>query len=545
MKSLKNIISWIFILLISYQYFLSSCAQVASPPGGDKDTIPPSIINSYPKNQALNFKDNKIILEFDEYIKTNNLRTELLVTPSIGFYETKIKPTSVELILDSALKDSTTYTFNFRNGIEDATERNKGINIKIVFSTSNEIDSLSIKGNVKNLFTDKKIEKAIVGLYPYNDSLRIDKVKPYYFTQTDTSGNFHLENLAWGKYYLAAFTDKNGNLIYNPNEEIVDFITDQYIDLDTNQKTYTFKLANSNLDSIKLGKTTVNAKSIQFDFKKNYKEFIVLNKDSLGLAFQGLKNNSILFFNSNQGRVDTLISKIKIIDSLDRDTILNLPIYFRESIEKKEKEKAAFSFTIDPGNKRKLNPNDSLILNFPLPFVSFNPDSILFFEDSLNYQSYSKENFKINYDQTKLVIPNEIFPKKKKFWIDFRANSFINIYGDSTSAGILKLEYEDPQVYGIIRGQIARPVEGFQYIVQLLDAKTQKLAYQIITERQFAFETTLPNTYIIRVIEDSNKNGYWDQGNYLEKKKPEKIIFYPNEIKLKSYFEITDIIINN
>ncbi len=545
MKSLKNIISWIFILLISYQYFLSSCAQVASPPGGDKDTIPPSIINSYPKNQALNFKDNKIILEFDEYIKTNNLRTELLVTPSIGFYETKIKPTSVELILDSALKDSTTYTFNFRNGIEDATERNKGINIKIVFSTSNEIDSLSIKGNVKNLFTDKKIEKAIVGLYPYNDSLRIDKVKPYYFTQTDTSGNFHLENLAWGKYYLAAFTDKNGNLIYNPNEEIVDFITDQYIDLDTNQKTYNFKLANSNLDSIKLGKTTVNAKSIQFDFKKNYKEFIVLNKDSLGLAFQGLKNNSILFFNSNQGRVDTLISKIKIIDSLDRDTILNLPIYFRESIEKKEKEKAAFSFTIDPGNKRKLNPNDSLILNFPLPFVSFNPDSILFFEDSLNYQSYSKENFKINYDQTKLVIPNEIFPKKKKFWIDFRANSFINIYGDSTSAGILKLEYEDPQVYGIIRGQIARPEEGFQYIVQLLDAKTQKLAYQTITERQFAFETTLPNTYIIRVIEDSNKNGYWDQGNYLEKKKPEKIIFYPNEIKLKSYFEITDIIINN
>jgi len=40
---------------------------------------------------------------------------------------------------------------------------------------------------------------------------------------------------------------------------------------------------------------------------------------------------------------------------------------------------------------------------------------------------------------------------------------------------------------------------------------------------EYTFESIEPKKYIIRVVEDDNENGKWDSGNYLEKRKPEKI----------------------
>ena len=129
---------------------------MASPPGGKKDTLAPVVTTSIPLNKSKNFKGKKIELNFNEYITVKSLNQELLITPSIGNYETRIRPTGLTLVLDSALKDNTTYTFNFRNAVEDVAERNKGKNIKLVFSTSNRIDSLKIQGSVKHLLTNKK-----------------------------------------------------------------------------------------------------------------------------------------------------------------------------------------------------------------------------------------------------------------------------------------------------------------------------------------------------------------------------------------------------
>jgi hypothetical protein len=230
--------------------FLQSCAQMASPPGGKKDTLAPVVITSIPLNKSKNFKGKKIELNFNEYVTVKGLNQELLITPSIANYETRIRPTGLTLVLDSALKDNTTYTFNFRNAIEDVAERNKGKNIKLVFSTSNRIDSLKIEGRVKHLQTNKKADNITVGLYPYTDSLSIDKAKPYYFVRTDTSGVYALENLAAGKYYMAAFEDGNNNLIYNSAKESVDFITEPFIDLSKNE-TRDFKIALQNQDALK------------------------------------------------------------------------------------------------------------------------------------------------------------------------------------------------------------------------------------------------------------------------------------------------------
>ena len=260
--------------------FLQSCAQMASPPGGKKDTLAPVVTTSIPLNKSKNFKGKKIELNFNEYITVKSLNQELLITPSIGNYETRIRPTGLTLVLDSALKDNTTYTFNFRNAVEDVAERNKGKNIKLVFSTSNRIDSLKIQGSVKHLLTNKKADNITVGLYPYNDTLSIDKAKPYYFVRTDTSGVYALENLAAGKYYMAAFEDANNNLIYNSAKESVDFITEPFIDLSKNE-TRDFKIALQNQDVLKLSKKKEYVENFHKAFPK---EGISSNTVSIALS---------------------------------------------------------------------------------------------------------------------------------------------------------------------------------------------------------------------------------------------------------------------
>ena len=109
-KFLKTSLLIIFFGLGISLVLLQSCAQMASPPGGKKDTLAPVVTSSIPLNKSKNFKGQKIELNFNEYITVKSLNQELLITPTIGNYETRIRPTGLTLLLDSALKDNTTYT---------------------------------------------------------------------------------------------------------------------------------------------------------------------------------------------------------------------------------------------------------------------------------------------------------------------------------------------------------------------------------------------------------------------------------------------------
>jgi hypothetical protein len=304
-KFLKNSLLLIFFGLGISLVFLQSCAQMAAPPGGKKDTLAPVVTSSIPLNKSKNYKGKKIELNFNEYITVKSLNQELLITPSISNYEARIRPTGVTLLLDSALKDNTTYTFNFRNSIEDVAERNKGKNIKLVFSTAETIDSLKIEGRIKHLLTNKKADNITVGLYPYTDTLSIDKAKPYYFVRTDTSGTYTLENLAAGKYYMAAFEDVNNNLLYNSAKESVDFITEPYIDLQKNE-TRDFKIALQNQDAFKLSKTTTTAKTILYEFSRGIKSADLRFSSEEKPLYQVENDRNIRIYVGNLNKADTL-----------------------------------------------------------------------------------------------------------------------------------------------------------------------------------------------------------------------------------------------
>jgi hypothetical protein len=125
---------------------------VQSPTGGPKDTIQPVIIKELPKNLSRNFNVKKIQIEFDEFIKLTNEFSEISISPSMDLAPTyKARKEKLEINFEEELLENTTYTINFGKAIQDVNEGNILKNYTYVFSTGNELDSLSISGDRKSV----------------------------------------------------------------------------------------------------------------------------------------------------------------------------------------------------------------------------------------------------------------------------------------------------------------------------------------------------------------------------------------------------------
>ena len=143
-----------FLGVLMLASILFSCARRGTPTGGDKDTIPPILEKAIPINKTVNFKEKRIKIYFDEYIKLKDVKTQLIISPPqknepiITPVGTASKFISIK-ILDT-LDANTTYLYNFGNSIVDNNEENKLGNFKYVFSTGTYIDSLEVTGEVKD-----------------------------------------------------------------------------------------------------------------------------------------------------------------------------------------------------------------------------------------------------------------------------------------------------------------------------------------------------------------------------------------------------------
>src|SRR5690606_17449507 len=210
-----------------------SCAKRGNITGGLKDTLAPVLKSSSPKNFTTGFNGDEITLTFDEYIKLKDankqliisppMKTQPIITPSTASKFIKIK------ILDT-LQPNTTYSFNFGQSITDNNEGNPYNQFKFIFSTGSYIDSLQLKGRIKDAYSKKTDNFVTVMLYEANETFNdstIYKEKPRYVTNTlDSMVNYSLENLKEGRYYLVALKDKSNNYKFDPASDKIAFLKD-------------------------------------------------------------------------------------------------------------------------------------------------------------------------------------------------------------------------------------------------------------------------------------------------------------------------------
>lgn len=213
-----------FILFIAVSLLPGGCANIVAPTGGPKDSLPPVLVQSLPKDSMRNFKDNKITFTFNEYVEVQSIQENLLVSPTPKInpvVDSKLRTVTVKI--KDTLEPNTTYSINFGNAIKDINEGNVLKNFTYVFSTGPAIDSLELHGRVIIAQTGKTDSTLVVMLHRNGDDSAVIKERPRYMARLDSSGNFSFYHLPPGTFYVYALKDDGGQHRYLSKSQLFAF----------------------------------------------------------------------------------------------------------------------------------------------------------------------------------------------------------------------------------------------------------------------------------------------------------------------------------
>ena len=193
-------------IAILYWMIISSmapgCANIIPPTGGPRDSLPPILVQAAPKDSTLQFKGNRIVLTFDEYVQLdNNLTDNLIVSPNPDnppMLEGKLKTVTIKL--KDSLIPNTTYSIDFGKAIKDVNEGNIFRNFVYVFSTGDTIHNAEVRGRVLIAETGEVDSTLIAVLHTNTHDSAVKKLKPVYYTRIDSGGNFRFRFLPVGQY---------------------------------------------------------------------------------------------------------------------------------------------------------------------------------------------------------------------------------------------------------------------------------------------------------------------------------------------------------
>lgn len=539
---------FLYILLLAATAF--ACAKQTSPTGGPKDEIPPKLIRSNPADQTTNYKGNTIELEFDEYVQLDNARNKIFLTPAIEKkVESIAKKNKIIVTIPEKLKHSTTYTINFLDAVQDITEKNPATNLKLAFSTGNIIDTLSITGKVYDILKGEPVKEYTVALVNQVDTFDIFKHKAQWISITDKEGNFELENLKAGNYFLYTFNDKNKNLIVDSKSEAYGFQS-EIVELTENKSNIT--LQTFSMDSRPLEVQSVRTIQSTFDIRLNKSiiqfEFLAPEDSALRLVTQLDENQSVIKIYDPKLSVDSLMIQLTAKDSLNSS--IDTTLYAKWNKENTRFE--SFSTKIESAIYSLSSTEFNGKLVFSKPVNTVNTDSIYIQLDSLNKINFMQNDLQWNDERRQLTINKKFeFPKTDeetkpvyKPRLYTKIASFTSIENDSSKASELNVLIIKPEDTGllIMTNNLNQPV-----IYQLIDSK-MNVTKEIKATGQVEFREINPGMYQVRMIIDSNQNGKWDSGNYFTKQKPESIIYYKNEkgdrkINLKANWELGPLLI--
>ena len=529
---LKTICIAILCLLI-----FGRCAQQVSPTGGKKDTLAPNLVESIPLNKTLNFKDNRIELLFDEYVILDNITQKLIITPAIENPYT-FKPNGMSVVLNFKKKfdDSTTYTLNFGDAIKDFAERNPAKNLKLVFSTGNSLDSGKVYGTVKDIRSNKPLLDALVGLYNTSDTLNVGKQKPIYFSRTDSSGHFSIENVQIKDYKLIAIDDKNRNMLYNTKDERIGF-HNKTVNSGSDSMNYNLNMFQSDITPLKIQRTIPKVNNYTVVFNKAIEQVQVsfTNKDSLPYILES--PTQIKFFNV-EPHPDTTFLKLKVLDSLGTSTELADTKVTFQTQRGKDRQRDLLSMSPSPEANKPLGTNFTykLTLNKPIKFLDDKRINLI--TDSLSHEPLNSFPWTWNANHNILTITAKSFAKDSIKW-EFPKGSVISVEGDTLPRTVIKHPVLKVEDYGVLRGSVLNTDSSSHFIIELVDEQLKVISNSFTSP--FTFNNVPQGKYFLRLIIDANNNKRWDSGNIEKALQPEAIVYLPEKMLIKSNFELNDI----
>uniref|UniRef100_UPI00404844BB Ig-like domain-containing protein n=2 Tax=Algoriphagus sp. TaxID=1872435 RepID=UPI00404844BB len=522
-------------LIYLFLLFLSglaafSCAKQSSPMGGPRDEDPPLLIESLPKDQSVNTKPERIVLTFDEFVGLDNPGKGVVITPKVNkdLVEFTALKNSITVLLKQDLEDSTTYVLDFQKSVVDISERNPAENLRLVFSTGNQIDSLNLSGRLRFPFSESKedYKNVLVGIYPLNDSTDVFSAPPYYLAQVDTVGKFSLKNLKSGHYRAYAWKDVNGNLKADYKSEEYDFLPDTISLTPETTDSLFFNLTKADLTPIKILRSSNFGKNFDIILNRNPLLNEVEN-DLLGKDLFYVQGEKRLRFFPKKPILDSIPIKISLQDSVGFSSDSLIWAKFPDSGRKPEK------LDIQINSGKSFYQDLDIQLTFNKPVNQINLDSLQLKIDSL-FIPIQKHMLSF-VDSSKRDVLHI-----KAFLADSLQTELVTLIAPDSTFQDIEGEYNEKKVEAnyrkLVRKNLADGISGEvigtegPLIIQLINGKKEITYQQVLdTKTKFSFSLLDPGTYTLRVIEDSNGNGIWDPSNYMQRKLAERVFYYKGE----------------
>ncbi len=507
------------------------CATITTPTGGPKDVKKPYLTNSIPSHNSKNFTAKTVTLTFDEPVKLNNPKDEIIISPSPGKREITVKGNTITIKPENGWSENTTYSIFPRDGIQDITESNPADSSKLAFSTGPEIDSMFIFGKINNLLTGTIAEKITVGLYQ-QDSFDIFSDTSRYFTKADKKGRFKIENIKPSVFKIYAFDDKNKNLRVDSRTEKFGYLLDS-IDLRRTSITDSIRVGLITLDSRPLKITTIRTTDIltRLRLNKASSSYTLETNGDITNAY-GDNQTEILLYAPPE-MTDSIKVSFHATDSIQ--STADSTFYIKRNNIKLFKSEFKFNLGKPTVDSETLLLKTDITFNKPVTIVNF--DSLFIQVDTTSTISISKEDLTpdpINKIlRLQKAITKELIEQPKdstgkelpspQLTLRARNNAFLSIEGDSSkriSESISVTRYKET---GTLLIEIQTDKKN--YFIQLLNREFS-VVRTIGNEKKFTFKNLSPGDYQIRVTLDTNKNGKWDPGSYFKHIAPEKVIYY-------------------
>ncbi|WP_111707357.1 Ig-like domain-containing protein [Lutibacter citreus] len=520
------------LCLVMFANLLYSCARRGNPTGGDKDTIPPILVKSIPINKKVNFDQKKIKIYFDEYIKLDDVKKQLIISPPQK-NEPVITPVGtaskyVSITILDTLDANTTYQYNFGNSIVDNNESNKLGNFKYVFSTGSYIDSLMVKGEVTDPVVKGTSKNMDVMLYEYDSTFTdsiIFKKKPRYISNTLDSTLFELTNIRKGNYLLIALNDVNGNKMYDPDFDKIGFVKDTVtFPTDSSYKISIFK----EVPKIKIIRPKeVSSGHLIFGYKGKAEDLKIEVLSETPYTFK-----SEIIYDKDKDTINYWYSPFKA-DSLQ---FLVSKGDYSEEFTVKPRTKKRDTLNIISSSSKFLNLRDTLFISSNTPIVKIDTTRI-----SIVDQDTLAVSFKAQFAKSKnKVYLNFDKKQESKYKFEILPKAFTDIYNIPNDSLMFIVATKKIEDYGIINVNVSSSKKS-SFIVELLNKDDLVVRKSKISKPETVkFQLLDPGNYFVRITTDENNNGIWDTGSFLEKRQPETIKFFDKTLELRANWELDE-----
>ena len=540
------------------------CAKQGYPSGGPVDRTPPKVLGTTPHNATANFTAKEFSLQVDEYVTIKDADNNILVSPPLKQKpECAVRGHKVVVHIKDTLQENTTYLFQFKGAIVDFNEGNPLQSFEYVFSTGDNIDSMTLQGRVVDALT-LKASKEVVSVLAYSETVSDSAValeQPMYYTRCDTGGHFAFNHIAAGRYRLVALVDGDRNLRLNPGEAMA-FLDSAVTAMPMPQPQDSTTPTQEEYE-MRLSLRVVEQQRVTESKTLGTGHFRIVTKTPLTDHYTVdhlMSDNTLELHIHRNTHGDTLDiwtapqPKDSIVLLLHDDTTLNDTLTFRSN-NKLNSQLTPLSSQLSPLKVQSLMARDHPYYD-TLRLQMETPVAVI--DTSMSLQVMNLKDSTISLHKAYLKGSSVQSPRSNSSldaWIDFPgtaggnyqitlpAGMMTDIYGRKNDSLVITTTYTKPENYGSISLTVEtqRIAPQGNLLVQLLNEKGDVMRQTSLSAPGTAtFPHLKAGKYKFRLVNDTHGDGQWTPGDYWTKQQPDEVIYLDKVLDLRENWEINE-----